>query len=47
MSAASATDRRQTASGIEVKPVYSAEDAPRALEPPDAYPCTRAIGVRP
>jgi len=36
-----ATDDRRTESGIEVKPVYSAEDAPRPLEPPGAFPFTR------
>jgi methylmalonyl-CoA mutase, N-terminal domain len=36
-----ATDRRTTESGIEVKPVYSASDAPGALESPGEYPYTR------
>jgi methylmalonyl-CoA mutase, N-terminal domain len=36
-----ATDDRRTESGIEVKPVYTAEDAPRPLEPPGEYPFTR------
>jgi methylmalonyl-CoA mutase N-terminal domain/subunit len=36
-----ATDDRRTESGIEVKPVYGAEDAPRELEPPGEYPYTR------
>jgi len=36
-----ATDDRHTESGIEVKPVYTADDAPRALEPPGEYPFTR------
>jgi len=36
-----ATDDRRTESGIEVKPVYSAEDAPRALEAPGEFPFTR------
>jgi methylmalonyl-CoA mutase, N-terminal domain len=36
-----ATDRRETESGIEVKPVYTAGDATRALEPPGAFPFTR------
>jgi methylmalonyl-CoA mutase N-terminal domain/subunit len=36
-----ATDDRRTESGIEVKPVYSAEDAPRPLEPPGEFPFTR------
>ena len=37
----SATDRRETESGIEVKPVYTAADAPTELEPPGEYPYTR------
>jgi len=36
-----ATGDRRTESGIEVKPVYTAADAPRALEPPGEYPYTR------
>jgi len=36
-----ATDDRETESGIPVKPVYTADDAPRALEPPGEYPFTR------
>jgi methylmalonyl-CoA mutase N-terminal domain/subunit len=36
-----ATDDRRTDSGIEVKPVYSAADVPRALEPPGEFPFTR------
>jgi len=32
---------RRTESGIEVKPVYTAADAPRELEPPGEYPYTR------
>src|SRR5262249_40947489 len=36
-----ATDRRETESGIEVKPVYSAGDAAAPLEPPGAFPFTR------
>jgi methylmalonyl-CoA mutase N-terminal domain/subunit len=36
-----ATDDRSTESGIEVKPVYTAADAPRPLEPPGEYPFTR------
>ena len=36
-----ATDRRETESGIEVKPVYTAEDVDGALELPGAYPYTR------
>ncbi|HWB22909.1 MAG TPA: methylmalonyl-CoA mutase family protein, partial [Gaiellaceae bacterium] len=36
-----AVDRRETDSGIEIKPVYTAEDAPRELEPPGVAPFTR------
>jgi methylmalonyl-CoA mutase N-terminal domain/subunit len=36
-----ATDRRETESGIEVKPVYTAEDAQTELELPGEYPYTR------
>ena len=36
-----ATDDRETESGIEVKPVYTADDAPAELEPPGEYPFTR------
>ena len=36
-----ATDRRETESGIEVKPLYTADDAATPLEPPGAYPYTR------
>jgi methylmalonyl-CoA mutase N-terminal domain/subunit len=36
-----ATDRRETESGIEVKPVYAAEDAPDELELPGDFPFTR------
>jgi methylmalonyl-CoA mutase, N-terminal domain len=36
-----ATDERRTESGIEVKPVYSAADAPHELEPPGEFPFTR------
>ena len=35
------TDRRETESGIEVKPVYTAGDARSPLEPPGEYPYTR------
>jgi methylmalonyl-CoA mutase N-terminal domain/subunit len=35
------TDRRETDSGIEIRPVYSAEDAPAKREPPGEYPFTR------
>jgi methylmalonyl-CoA mutase, N-terminal domain len=39
---AHADDHRQTDSGFEVKPVYTAADMPdRELEPPGAYPYTR------
>jgi methylmalonyl-CoA mutase N-terminal domain/subunit len=38
---ATTEDRRLTDSGIEVKPVYTAEDAPRALELPGEPPFTR------
>jgi methylmalonyl-CoA mutase N-terminal domain/subunit len=34
-------DRRETDSGIEIKPVYDADDAPEALELPGEYPFTR------
>jgi methylmalonyl-CoA mutase N-terminal domain/subunit len=36
-----ATGERRTESGIEVKPVYTAADAARPLEPPGEYPFTR------
>src|SRR5438477_9155466 len=35
------TDRRTNESGIEIKPVYSADDAARELEPPGEFPFTR------
>jgi len=35
------TDRHETESGIEIKPVYTAEDAPADLELPGAFPYTR------
>jgi methylmalonyl-CoA mutase N-terminal domain/subunit len=35
------TDRRETDSGIELKPVYSADDAPDELEQPGEFPFTR------
>ena len=38
---ATAEERRETDSGIEIKPVYSAADAPRELEPPGEFPYTR------
>jgi methylmalonyl-CoA mutase, N-terminal domain len=36
-----ATDDRRSDSGIEIKPVYAAGDAPAPLEPPGVYPFTR------
>jgi methylmalonyl-CoA mutase, N-terminal domain len=36
-----ATDRRENESGIEIKPVYTADDAPTRLEAPGEYPYTR------
>jgi methylmalonyl-CoA mutase, N-terminal domain len=36
-----ATDERRTDSGIEIKPVYETDDAPRELEPPGEFPFTR------
>jgi methylmalonyl-CoA mutase N-terminal domain/subunit len=36
-----ATDRHETESGIEIKPVYTAEDATTELELPGEYPYTR------
>jgi methylmalonyl-CoA mutase, N-terminal domain len=36
-----ATEGRETDSGIEIKPVYTAEDAGRELEPPGEFPFTR------
>src|SRR5215217_6283021 len=38
---ATAEDRRETDSGIEVKPVYTADDAPADLELPGEFPFTR------
>src|SRR5256885_14543956 len=35
------TDRRETDSGIEIRPVYGAEDAPAERELPGEYPFTR------
>jgi methylmalonyl-CoA mutase, N-terminal domain len=35
------TDRRETDSGIEIKPVYTADDAPSELELPGEFPFTR------
>jgi methylmalonyl-CoA mutase N-terminal domain/subunit len=37
----STEDRRETDSGIEIKPVYSADDAPEAPALPGEYPFTR------
>ncbi len=39
--AMAATDRRENESGIEIKPVYTAEDAQTELELPGEYPYTR------
>src|SRR2546423_6277161 len=36
-----ASGERRTDSGIEVKPVYTADDRPHELEPPGEYPFTR------
>jgi methylmalonyl-CoA mutase, N-terminal domain len=36
-----AVDRRETESGIEVKPLYTPDDAPDSLEPPGRPPFTR------
>jgi len=41
MDTMAATDRRETESGIEVKPVYTAADVPHELELPGEYPFTR------
>jgi methylmalonyl-CoA mutase N-terminal domain/subunit len=38
---ATTEDRRETDSGIEIKPVYTAEDAPGELELPGEFPFTR------
>src|SRR6187431_3103359 len=38
---ATAEEGRETDSGIEIKPVYVAEDAQRELEPPGEFPFTR------
>src|SRR5881394_2715164 len=35
------TEDRRSESGIELKPLYTAEDAPQALEPPGEFPFTR------
>jgi methylmalonyl-CoA mutase, N-terminal domain len=39
--ASTGEERRETDSGIEIKPVYSADDAPDELEPPGEFPFTR------
>ena len=41
MPSMASTDRRETDSGIELKPVYTADDAPGELELPGEYPFTR------
>jgi methylmalonyl-CoA mutase, N-terminal domain len=41
MTSMAATGRRETESGIEVKPVYTAEDVKAEPEPPGEYPFTR------
>jgi methylmalonyl-CoA mutase N-terminal domain/subunit len=38
---ATTEDRRETDSGIEIKPVYTADDAERELEAPGEFPFTR------
>jgi methylmalonyl-CoA mutase N-terminal domain/subunit len=38
---AATEDRRETESGIEIAPVYDADDAARELEPPGEFPFTR------
>src|SRR5438309_4151586 len=38
---ATAEERRETDSGIEIKPVYTPDDAPDELEVPGAFPFTR------
>ncbi|HUK44412.1 MAG TPA: methylmalonyl-CoA mutase family protein [Gaiellaceae bacterium] len=38
-----ATDQRLTDSGIEIRPVYTPDDAPGAVEPPGMPPFTRGI----
>jgi methylmalonyl-CoA mutase N-terminal domain/subunit len=35
------TEDRETDSGIEIKPVYTADDAPGEIEPPGEFPFTR------
>jgi methylmalonyl-CoA mutase N-terminal domain/subunit len=39
--ASTGEERRETDSGIEIKPVYTADDAPEELEPPGEFPFTR------
>jgi methylmalonyl-CoA mutase N-terminal domain/subunit len=41
MGSVAATDRRETDSGIEIEPVYTADDAERELELPGEFPFTR------
>jgi methylmalonyl-CoA mutase N-terminal domain/subunit len=41
MGGMAATDRRETDSGIEVEPVYTADDVEHRLEPPGEFPFTR------
>src|SRR5256884_1336252 len=41
MGSVAATDRRETDSGIEIEPVYTADDAERELELPGEFPYTR------
>src|SRR6266480_4898874 len=38
---ATTEERRENDSGIEIKPLYTAEDAPGELEPPGDFPFTR------
>ena len=41
LSAMASTDRVENESGIEIKPVYTADDASGPVEPPGEYPYTR------
>jgi methylmalonyl-CoA mutase N-terminal domain/subunit len=41
MHSMAATDRRETDSGIEIAPIYTADDVEHELEPPGEYPFTR------
>jgi methylmalonyl-CoA mutase N-terminal domain/subunit len=41
MDSVAATDRRETDSGIEIEPVYTADDVEHELEPPGEFPFTR------